>query len=221
MQTFSARLRVEVQRKGGPKAVSEASGVPLSTLNTYLAGSAEPKITAVIRLARTLGLSVSDLLDPASESWQPQSQTLRSGSQTEPEASLIPMLDVIASAGPGFENEAPRQLEALPFPRSLLRELSVSEKDARFLVARGDSMLPSIQDGAIVLIDSSFQRAKDDGIYVVVVGDAVRIKRIRLGWQGAIQLISDSEHYPNEQLAPPDAEALQIAGKVVWAGRKL
>lgn len=133
----------------------------------------------------------------------------------------VEQLDVVASAGPGFENVRPYQIDLLPFPKSWLDRLGVPEKHARFIDCRGDSMEPTILDGAIVLVDIRFQQTRGDGIYVLLDGPNVRIKRIAIGWEGKIVLLSDNERYAPETLAAPDAEALRIAGKVVWAGGEI
>lgn len=221
MRGFATRLKAAVQRSGGPKAVSEAAGVPLSTLNTYLAGTAEPKVTIAVRLAQALAVPLVDLLDGRDGDEDTGTGMPQSGTQIRGDAVAIPILDVYVSAGPGYENEAARGSEALPFPRSLLRQLGVREKHARFMVARGDSMIPTIKDGDLVLVDNSFTRAKDEGVYVVVVGNGLRIKRIAFGWQGAINLLSDNEQYPPEKVEAPEAESLRVVGKVVWSGGQL
>lgn len=134
---------------------------------------------------------------------------------------FVPLLDVVASAGPGHENARPYEIDQLPFPRSWLQRLGLPEQHARFVDSRGDSMEPTIADGSICLVDTRFSHARKDGIYVLVDGPNVRIKRIAIGWQNSIVLISDNERYASETLAPPDAEALRVAGRVVWAGGEL
>ena len=215
MEAFATRLKAEVKRAGGRKAFAEKADIPLSTLNSYLAG-VEPKVMMVVRIARALGTTVADLL-------QQDLAAGSSGSHTAPDSVPIRILNIVASAGPGVEIEKPVEpdLRALPFPKVLLDDLGVPLGNARFIVARGDSMEPTIGDGAVVLIDTSRTRAKDDGVYVVVVGNDVRIKRVARGWDNAIVLLSDNDRYPSETLAAPDAESLRIAGKVVWAGGKI
>lgn len=195
--------------------------MPLSTLNTYLAGIAEPKITIALRLAQALDMSLASLIADPADGENPESQRENTGFQTVTDAAAIPMLDVYVSAGPGYENDVGRDLETVPFPRALLRNLGVREKYARFMVARGDSMIPTIKDGALVLVDTSISRAKDEGIYVVVVGNGLRIKRVAFGWQGSLNLLSDNEQYPPERVDAPDAETLRVVGKVVWAGGEI
>lgn len=222
MEAFAARLRAEVKAAGGAKAFAEMVDVPLSTLNTYIATKpAEPKITMVIRIARALGKSVSELLEPLGDDGNPSSQTPLTGSSTHSDSVEISMLDLVASAGAGYENEQPAELRRLPFSKSLLAALGVKPANARFWTVYGDSMLPTIPDGAIVLVDISVNEVRGDGVYIVIVGNHLRIKRIGRGWDGKIELISDNERYPNETLAPHEAQALRVAGRVVWAGGKI
>jgi len=134
---------------------------------------------------------------------------------------FIPLLDVVAAAGPGVENPLPFEIARLPFPRTWLDRLGVPDSAARFIDSRGDSMEPTIPDGAVCLVDTRVEHARKDGIYVLVDGPNVRIKRIAIGWQNSIVLISDNERYASETLSPPDAEALRVAGKVVWAGGEI
>lgn len=221
MEAFAARLRAEVKAAGGPKAFAEKADVPLSTLNTYIAANpAEPKITVVIRIARALGKSVSELLEPITGD-DTGSQSAQSGSGIDSDSAQIKMLDVVAAAGSGYENEEPREIRTLPFARRLLEELGVKVANARFMTSHGDSMLPTIADGAIVLVDISYSRPKDDGVYIVIVGNEARIKRIGRGWDGKLTLLSDNKRYPMETLSAPEAESLRVAGKVMWAGGKI
>lgn len=139
----------------------------------------------------------------------------------EDNVDFIPLLDVVVSAGPGFLNPSPYEIERLPFPTTWLTRLGLPSRFARFCDSRGDSMEPTIPDGAVCLVDIRFEHARKDGIYVVIDGNNVRIKRIAMGWAGALTLISDNERYATETLAAPDAEALRIAGKVVWFGGEI
>ncbi|MGO4286893.1 S24 family peptidase [Bosea sp. TAB14] len=131
------------------------------------------------------------------------------------------MLDLVASAGAGFENEHPLELRRLPFSGALLAALGVKPANARFWTVHGDSMLPTIADGSIVLVDTSVNQVAGDGIYIVIVGNHLRIKRVARGWDNQVTLISDNPRYPTETLAPHEAQDLRIAGQVKWAGGKV
>ena len=203
--------------------ISERTGIPLSSIDRYCRNQSEPPASRLGEIARACGVS-SDLLifGEGSAPLVTMAQLFAGeASNDDDEVASIPLLDVIASAGPGIENPFPLAIDHLPFPKRWLEELGLPEKHARFLGARGDSMEPTILDGAICLADTRFQVPRIDGVYALIDGSDVRIKRIARGWEGKIVLISDNERYASETLAAPDAEALRIAGKIVWAGGKI
>ncbi len=51
------RLRVAIERGGGPSAVANKTGIPLSTLNDYLGGT-EMRISRWILIGKTCGVSL-------------------------------------------------------------------------------------------------------------------------------------------------------------------
>ena len=151
----------------------------------------------------------------------------RSGAQPElkqlddDDVVFVPLLEVIASAGPGIENSNPVAKDYLPFPRRWLEQLNLPPEFARFLDSRGDSMTETIKEDAICLADIRWQRPRLDAIFVVVHNNDVRIKRIGRGMEGRVTLISDNPRYETEVLSEPEARSLKIAGRVVWAGGKI
>ena len=206
---------------GSLSEASDLTGNSAQQISKWRKGKAKLPFRQAAILAKAAGRSV-DWLAFGEE-------TAVLGHRSEDEAAgrvnddvvWVPLLDVIASAGPGFENSGPFELTRLPFPRAWLRRMGLPEQHARFLGSRGDSMEPTIMDGWIVLVDVRPKQARVDGIYVLVDGNNVRIKRVAVGWQNSIVLISDNDRYASETLAPPDAEALRVAGKVIWAGGEI
>lgn len=235
---FAQRLSHAVNEKGGLSVVAAGAEVPFSTLARWVRGESEPSSFKLASIARFCGVTVEQLVFglrsfPNLESGfslprqdqQPNSGPPLSPILPAPEADedivFIPLLDVVASAGPGIENPFPNTIDHLAFPRRWLDDLGVPEAVARFLELGGDSMEPTIRDGSICLLDTRLQTPRVEGVYALIDGRDVRIKRIGRGWEGKIVLISDNERYESETLAAPDAEALRIAGKIVWAGGKI
>ncbi|MGY6246652.1 XRE family transcriptional regulator [Bosea thiooxidans] len=199
-------------------AFARETGISRRMLDRYKALRGEPSLSNAARIARALSLPIDALVQDIFVSGR---QEGGAESDEKDHVSSIPLLDVIASAGPGIENPFPLAIDHLPFPKRWLDELGLPERYARFLGARGDSMEPTILDGAICLADIRFQVPRVDGVYALIDGNDVRIKRIARGWEGKIVLISDNERYESETLAAPDAEALRVAGKIVWSGGKI
>ncbi|RXT52929.1 hypothetical protein B6S44_19510 [Bosea sp. Tri-44] len=217
---MAERLSDAINRAGGRGRVASLTEIPQSSIDRYCRNQSEIPALRMGEIARACAVTTDYLIYGEDFSADLVRAEL-AASPVNDNVVMIPMLDVIASAGPGIENARPYEIGKLPFPRTWLLELGLPEKFARFADSRGDSMTPTIPDGAICLIDIRIDRPRKDGIYVLVDGNNVRIKRIAIGWQGAIQLLSDNERYAAETLAAPDAEALRVAGRVVWAGGEI
>lgn len=220
---LAARLVSAIDKAGGRALISERTGIPLSSIDRYCRNQSAPPAARLGEIARACGVSSDSIIFGAEMSsiMMMAQAHLTASAANDDDVAAIPLLDVIASAGPGIENPFPLAIDHLPFPKRWLEELGLPERHARFLGARGDSMEPTILDGAICLADIRFQVPRIDGVYALIDGNDVRIKRIARGWEGKIVLISDNERYESETLAAPEAEALRIAGKIVWAGGKI
>lgn len=234
---FAQRLSYVVREKGGMTAVAAGADVPLSTLARWVRAESEPSAFKLAAIARFCGVTVEELIyglgsfpklsagfSVSPQDWQPSSAALPqpdSGIESDDDVVFIPLLEVIASAGPGIENSNPVAKDVLPFPRRWLEQLNLPAEFARFLDSRGDSMTETIKEDAICLADTRWQRPRLDAIFVVVHNNDVRIKRIGRGMEGRVTLISDNPRYETEVLSEPEARSLKIAGRVVWAGGKI
>lgn len=180
-------------------------------LDRYRAGT-EPSLDAAARIARALNLPLDALVYDTDVSFS------RTDALDSTEAIAIPLLNVVGSAGHGIENGHVEELARLSFDAAQLRSLGVRPEAAHFIIARGDSMEPTIQDGATVLIDTFRTRVRDDGIYAIVLDGDVRLKRVQKKATGAIELISDNPRYMSETLSGDEVDRLMVAGKVFWSG---
>jgi len=77
-------------------------------------------------------------------------------------------------------------------------------------------MAPTINDKDVVIIDTSVRTVASEGVYLLVYGDAVLIKRIRLLRDGGLTLVSDnkSEGYLDETVPRSELATLSIVGRV-------
>lgn len=217
------RMASAIERAGGRAAVAERTGIPLSSIDRYCRNQSEPPASRLGEIARACGVSTDLLIfgESPSPNMMMAQHIAAAPSQDDDDVVWLPLLDVTASAGPGIENPFPETVDHLPFAKRWLAELNVPQNAAYLLDLGGDSMEPTIRDGSICLMDTRFHTPRIEGIYALIDGKDVRIKRIGRGWEGKIVLISDNERYESETLAAPEAEALRIAGKIVWAGGKV
>ncbi|BBU61244.1 transcriptional regulator [Methylosinus sp. C49] len=205
---LARRLGQAVDVAGGPARILRDAGVTSSTYSRYLNGETEASAEKLGRIAEVTGVSLDWLvLDrgaPIFEAGAPPAIPLG------PDMAQIPPLRI---------NEAEGEIagERIAFPRALLRRLGTEIDALEFLRARGDSMRPTIEDGAIVLIDRSQRDIIGDAVYLVSLDDGPLIRRVRRNVDGAITLISDNRAcYEPERLERADAERLCVHGRIRW-----
>lgn len=211
-EALARRLKLLVRKNGGNAAVSEKTGIKLSTLNSYLAG-VEPKFSVVVRLAEALGLPLSALVGDDPEIQEP----------ARPEGMIsIPMRDVYASAGPGAEIGDEPIIGHMQFPEVFVRSWGRSPARVEAVQALGDSMLPTIQDRQWVLIDRADRELLDGGVYGFRTPDGLRLKRFQKAIDGTPMLVSDNRDlYAPERLSPKELAQLRIAGRAFLTPRML
>lgn len=140
----------------------------------------------------------------------------------------IPLHHASLAAGDGAANADEEIVDHLAFRRSWLSRIGVSASNAVLARAQGDSMLPSIHCGDMVLIDRSkrdvpvrMRRPEDSRpapIYAILDGLGARVKRIERPEQDLVMLLSDNPSFPPEVLTGSKVASLNVIGKVMWWG---
>jgi Peptidase S24-like len=134
----------------------------------------------------------------------------------------VPRLAVDASAGAGAFDGEERPRAHIAFDPAWLRRLARGSPEQLSIIrVAGDSMAPTLGDGDEILVDrgDAGERLRD-GIYVLRIDDALVVKRVALNPAArALSIRSDNPAYPGW----PDCDpaAIDVVGRVVWAGRKI
>jgi phage repressor protein C with HTH and peptisase S24 domain len=134
----------------------------------------------------------------------------------------IPVYDLSASAGAGSFNEAEAVTGYIGFDNRWLRQQTASEPTSLSLISvTGDSMMPTLFDGDLVLIDCAVpEPTLRDGIYVVRMGETLHVKRVACApGKDVISLLSDNPIYPC--WTGLKRQSVDIVGRVLWFGRNL
>ncbi|MCC7082212.1 MAG: helix-turn-helix transcriptional regulator [Burkholderiales bacterium] len=196
---------------GGPGALSQETGIPRSTLDTYLAGSAEPKASRLEAIARAAKVSGHWLLTG-------DGPRALGDVGLNDEFALVPRYDVRAAGGAGALVQSEQVVDHLAFKRAWLRQQGLNASKLALIEATGDSMLPTIATGDLVLVALD-QAGVSDGVYVIRRGNSLIVKRLQLLQTGELQIISDNPAYASETIALDSVPNVQILGRVRWVGR--
>ncbi len=132
---------------------------------------------------------------------------------------FIPKVEAVAGAGASLET-SDAIVGFYAFRTDFLGKEHISERRSVLMDIRGDSMEPLLKDGDTVLVDQSDTQLMDGRIYVVTLGDELRVKRIQKGLTG-ILLRSENPRYADIPVEGAALESFRIHGRVRWAGKML
>jgi phage repressor protein C with HTH and peptisase S24 domain len=214
--TFALRFAFALSGEK-PFAFAKRTELPDSSIRKYLAGT-EPSVGQLVVLADALGVSVEWLASGRGEMRAPGSKT-DDAAQPSDGLVAVPMLSVRPSAGAGgLAGHLEEQPELVAFREEWLRRIGVSPKAARLMIAKGDSMSDTINDGDLMVVDVSIREIVDEGVYVLVYGGLVLVKRIQMLTSGVLLLKSDNPRYETERVHLNEQPELIVEGRVRWAG---
>lgn len=145
------------------------------------------------------------------------------GSRTEAERYVkIPQFDVAASAGVGAFVDGEPEVEMVRVDKDWLEnQLKVRPEDASLIYVRGDSMMPTLNNGDVLLVSSNVEQI-GDGIYVLHSDGLLQVKRLQRQPGGQIRVTSDKPAYqPYIVNFADESTDFRVVGKVVWTVHKV
>jgi hypothetical protein len=161
------------------------------------------------RLARYFGIDEKRLGGPGGEA--------RGGAMVP-----IPRLQVGVSAGAGAFAGSEQGRPRIAFDAGWLRRIASGAPDLlSIVVVQGDSMIPTLSDGDEILVDrgDSSERLRD-GVYVLRIDELLVVKRLAVSPANrTVSISSDNPAYPG--WPDCDLSAVDVVGRVVWAGRRI
>ena len=118
---------------------------------------------------------------------------------------LLPRRPEAAAAG-AESPPAPAAAEFIALRHAWVRSAFGIEPERLLLeTAVGESMLPGIQDGDLLLVDATENRFRSFGVYVLEIAGERLVKRVQPKLDGSITLISDNAAYETEHIPPARA----------------
>lgn len=133
---------------------------------------------------------------------------------------LIERMDLSVSAGHGVMPVDGGEHEMMAFPRSWILQNRVNPDLAVLVRVKGDSMAPTIPDGALILVDCMDKDISRGGIFAFSRGEDSFVKRlvpVQRGSDGrpeAVKVLSDNPAYAPDALIGEELNAFRPAGRV-------
>lgn len=213
-ENFAKRLNEIIQTLGGVGKACKAAGVSQPTLDRWKKGTSEPLAVNLSKLTRQAGVSMDWLIYGEGE----MGNGSQASADNDREYAHVPFYRTEASAGHGaFLDEQREPTHHLAFRWRWLKAHGFALKDLVGLIARGDSMEPTIKDGAAVIINTATKDPADGNVYVIRVGDRLWIKRTQWLLDGSLRLNSDNNFYESMDISVADLEHgdIEVVGQAV------
>ena len=225
---FTARLQLILQHWPSADRLARAMSVSPSAFRKWLRGEAEPSRERLVALADAAKVSIAWLAKgegPAPTiARAPQAgsgaRTAEPGRGIDPNRFvLLPKQAESAAAGSGSPPPPRPETEYIAFRHDWVRTVLGIEPDDLILeTAVGESMRPTIQDGDLLLVDTTDRTFSSFGVYVLEIGGERLVKRVQRKLDGTLVLISDNETYQPDHVTGTMLDGVTVIGRVVWGG---
>lgn len=184
-----------------------------SRIGNYEAGTREPKIDDVNKIAKALSIKPEQLLLSGSL----DKEELKVPSAAD--YAMIPTYSANGGCGNGYINDHVELNGSQAFSLSELTRRGIKPENAAIMFAVGDSMEPYIFDGDSVLFDMADVEPKHRQVYVIRRPDcSLSIKRLVQQLNGDWIVKSDNPDYDDERVSADSIHELPFIGRVRWRG---
>jgi transcriptional regulator with XRE-family HTH domain len=232
LKAFARRLHlmlgeIGLPERGRARAIQERVGVSGTTASNWLRGQSYPSFEELSRMRR-LGLDPRRLFPDATDRAAPAERS--SAEQTIAPVlldrliatgQLLPLPQIVDETAGWNHTALPNAVWGASY--------GGTQEGWMIVVLRGDSMGDRLRDGTPLIVDVRASEITDDnGLYVLVAGDTLLVRRVQRRLQGGYLVACDNPAIPSEtvsELRPytdvtPSAEAA-ILGRVVAAVQRL
>lgn len=234
---FKDQLEVFVNKQfnGNWAKAAQHAGMAATTLQSSKEG-AKPREDTIVRIAKAFNLSCDWLLTGEGPMLRneiidrhPIDRTPALSQESALELHkeglvYIPAYSMVAAAaGGGSQVDYEFQDDAFAFREDwAVQEMGLNPRRAAMISVEGDSMIPTLDPGDLIMIDlrdcENFSR---DAIYVFHMDNGLFVKRIQRTGRGQFKIKSDNPLYETRMPDPIELETLRIIGRVVWVGKRM
>lgn len=207
---FKERMTSIIDRLGGLRAASTLVGVTEDSLSNWKSGRVNPSFHGMKSLAKAADVS----LDWLAYGEGPE-RLEDTGNYV-----LVSCIDAASLAETTLATMLANEPQTIAMPRSwVAHTLGLTSDNLVLLTASGDTMVPTISSGDILLVDVDINKFTEEAVYLVGMGDTVSLKRVQMAPGGSITLKNDNQAYEDQSLAPEDIQKVHVFGVVRWISR--
>lgn len=126
-----------------------------------------------------------------------------------------------ASLGYGVEIIDETQTGVYSVSKKLIRDVGANQKYTDFILCEGDSMYPTIEGGALLMVDRSKTEIFDGKIYCIRLNNNLMAKRLQFLPPNKVKVISDNKEKYDAFYIDLSQELdfdFAIVGEVKWYG---
>lgn len=211
-KSLGDRIRTCAGMAGSGEELSRRTGIPLSTMHSYVNGKSEPQASRLVSIAHAVQVDIEWLVTGAARALDTKETAV------DEEYAFIPLYDAHISQGHGAWTEGARVLTRLAFTRYSLRKKGLSPDTLAAVRVDGDSNEPVLSDGDTVMVDLSRNALQGEAFYVIRLDDLLYAKRLQRLYDGGVKIISANTAYEPMTVPQNKLGNLEIIGRVVWAG---
>ena len=229
---LAERIQMCADRAGNAKVLADLTDISRRTIGTYLSGDSEPTVSRLNRIAAAANVSAGWLANGEG----PFELSLDCVLDF---AGVLKRADGDQEACTEFDNKMAAIGESyraamnnfalvsnidndnvMAFRHDYLAARGLSVDGINVMHFNGDSMVPLIDDGAVVLIDTTDKTLTDGYLFVLDIYGKRSIKRFQQGIN-SINLLSDNKAYEPMVVNNSDMDNIEVIGRVVWAEKDL
>jgi phage repressor protein C with HTH and peptisase S24 domain len=234
-KSFGERIRESREAKGlSQRELGRRVGLTGSAISMWESGDTDPSrlsLSTIERAAAELGKPVKWLLsgkeisvaDIEAPYLRPVQVWDEPGDLPPDQYVFLPSLDYHLSAGPGGPDPNAAQVtdRSSAFRAAFALAEGWSPKTHFTMRAKGDSMEPTIQDGAPVVIATNAKTIQSGRVYALLIDGEPYLKRLDRLPGGLIRVRSDNNLNPAYAAFEVSQEKIEIIGRAVWTPVKL
>ena len=219
--SMADRLRARVRQLGlNPRQVAERAGINRSFVYDIMRGRSEnPNLARLDQVALAIKVDRNWLLHGMGD-LEGESPIIENPDEA---FVAIPSVKVSASMGGGsLVEDTAENGKPYHFQRSwILNGLEAKPSDLRIMHVEGDSMMPTLHTGDVVLVDLARRKPTPPGIFVLFDGMglvAKRLEHIPNHDPPKVRVISDNTFY---SVYERTADEINIVGRIRWFAREI